>query len=83
MSLSTQLVRGSLALPMLLLFACLGLLAEAPATAEPVSAAVAAKVALHQLCRVDVSPRSQVIVLAQAPADLGSIAIRWRSPCRA
>lgn len=83
MSLSTQLVRGSLALPMLLLFALLGLLAESPATAEPVSAAAVAHVALQQLCRVDVSPRSHVIVLAQAPADLGSIALRWRSPCRA
>ena len=80
MSLSTQLVRGSLALPMLLLFAWLGVMAGAPAAAKQASAA---DVALHQLCRVDLSPRSHVIVLAQAPADLGSIAIRWRSPCRA
>jgi hypothetical protein len=27
--------------------------------------------------------RTRTLVLAQAPADLGSLAIRWSLPCRA
>lgn len=80
MCLSTQLIRGALALPMLLLFAWLGTQAEPPAPAAPLIAATDA--ALHELCRVH-GPRSHVLVLAQAPADLGTLAIRWRAPCRA
>ena len=55
MSLSTQLARGALALPMLLGFA-----------------------SLHQVA----SQRADVGLLAQAPADLGNLAIRWSHSCR-
>jgi hypothetical protein len=102
MSLSTQLTRGALALPMLLGFAGLGLLASQRADAERVDApieaitqathaAAAADVAriaravaverLSHLCAAAGRPR--VLVLAEAPADLGSLAIRWGRSCRA
>lgn len=79
MALSTQLIRGALALPLLLMFAWLGAHAEPPVHRRPLIAATDA--ALHQLCRVH-GPRSHVLVLAQAPADLGTLALRWRAPCR-
>lgn len=80
MSLSTQLARGTLALPMLSLFLALGLAAGPFAATESLPAPVAGVEAALQLCAV---PTRQVLVLAQAPADLGRLAIRWSQPCRA
>jgi hypothetical protein len=120
MSLATQLARGTLALPMLLAFAGLGLFANERVEAEPVSAlqaqvqatrfeqlrqfrqvehaaalerlAVAqARAAatlpaigqqLSKLCSAR-GARNHVLVLAQAPADLGTLAVRFNSACRA
>ena len=112
MKLSTQLVRGTLALPMLLGFGVLAFAGAEPVTAqaaEPVVAqemletpvratadaiaalpaaraeqvvlgrAVAGKVA--RLCESRVGPR--VLLLSQAPGDLGPLAVRWSHPCRA
>jgi hypothetical protein len=102
MSLSTQLTRGALALPMLLGFAGLGLFASERAEAERVLAPVevveqmaraseaadiariAQAAALARLSRFcGAAGRTRVLVLAQAPADLGNLAIRWGHSCRA
>ena len=110
MSLSTQLARGALALPMLLAFAGLGLVASQRADAERANvptvaleqaeaisrlarateaaelarltqaAAIPALERLSKLC--DAPGRARVLLLAQAPADLGNLAIRWRHSCR-
>ncbi len=110
MSLSTQLTRGALALPMLLGFASLGLVASQGAAAEradmpPMAisqalvihqmadAAEAAEVArlaqaatipaLERLSSLCTMPgRTRGLLLAQAPADLGNLAIRWSHACR-
>ena len=79
MSLSTQLARGTLALPLLLLFALLGVDAARGSPAEP--APVASAKLLPQFCSGQTT--RQVLVLAQAPGDLGQLAVRWSSPCRA
>ena len=80
MSMSTQLTRGAIALPMLLMFALLGFGAGEPVQADPI--AVARTGLLESVCsQVSVKPR--VLVLAQAPADLGTLVIRWKAPCRA
>lgn len=82
MTLSTQLSRGALALPLLLAFAGLGFI-QGPASAEPVDVAVQAQdQLLRAVCRLD-EGRSRVLVLAQAPADLGNLVLRWKAPCRA
>ena len=81
MTLSTQLRRGTLALPMLLMFGLLGFV-EAP-KAQPALMANAAQVELlHAVCPTD-GGKGRVLVLAQAPADLGNLVIRLRTPCRA
>ena len=110
MSLSTQLTRGALALPMLLGFASLGMVASQRAEAERVvvptmsisqsvairgmaEAAEAADVvrlaqaaaipALRRLSKLCSTPgHARVLMLAQAPADLGNLAIRWSHSCR-
>ena len=80
MLLSTQLTRAALSLPLLLAFAMLALLAESPEQAGP---GLSAPIALaQQICRMP-GQRANVLVLAQAPADLGTLAIRWQVPCRA
>jgi hypothetical protein len=82
MTLSTQLTRGALALPMLLLFAALGFV-QGPASAEPVDVAAQAQdQLLRAVCHLD-EGRTRVLVLAQAPADLGNLVLRWKAPCRA
>jgi len=99
MSLSTQLARGTLALPMLLAFAGLGLLANERVDADPIEQAleVVEQVQpveqdgaalpgigqqLSKLCGAR-SGRAHVLVLAQAPGDLGTLAVRFNTPCRA
>jgi hypothetical protein len=79
MSLSTQLSRGMLALPMLLLFAVLGVTALQTAEADAVQ--VVRVEMMSQLCKAP-GARSPTFVLAQAPGDLGRLAIRWNRPCR-
>jgi len=80
MSLSTQLARGTLALPMLSLFLALGLAGGPRAETESLPTPVAQVEAALRLC---IAPTRKVLVLAQAPADLGQLAIRWSQPCRA
>jgi hypothetical protein len=104
MSLSTQIARGTLALPLLLAFAGLGLLANDRADAAPVADPVAQVLQVEQaaalaearaaealpglgrqlsrLCSTRAT-RSHVFVLAQAPGDLGTLAVRFNTPCRA
>jgi hypothetical protein len=79
MSLSTQLARGTLAMPLLLAFALLGVVAGRNAEAD-VGQVVRSEV-FSQICNTPVG-RSHVLVLAQAPGDLGRLAIRWNQPCR-
>jgi len=79
MSLSTQLSRGMLALPMLFLFALLGVTAMQRAEAEAVQ--VVRVEVMSRLCSAP-GARSPAFVLAQAPGDLGRLAIRWNRPCR-
>lgn len=82
MTLSTQLARGVLALPMLALFVALGFV-RGPASAEPIAvAAKAQEQMLRAVCHLD-EGRTRVLVLAQAPADLGNLVVRWKTPCRA
>jgi len=78
-SLSTQLLRGALALPLLLLFAALALTATR-ATPE-ISVRVEPAAAAQQVCRVELA-HTRTLMLAQAPADLDRPA-RWRQDCRA
>jgi hypothetical protein len=83
MSLSTQLARGAVALPLMLLFCLLGFV-EAPRAENAVIAASnrAPAELLQAVCRIEGS-KSRVLVLAQAPGDLGSLVVRLRAPCRA
>jgi hypothetical protein len=37
---------------------------------------------LRAVCHLD-EGRTRVLVLAQAPADLGNLVLRWKAPCRA
>jgi hypothetical protein len=85
MSLSTQLHRGTLALPMLLLFAALALVAneevpasELPEVPAPVSAdALATAMAASPAC----NQQRPGLLLGHAPADL--VALAPRGACRA
>ena len=78
MSLSTQLVRGTLALPVLTLFALLGVVAGQVSQADPLPPEPVAMVA--RLCSIPARP---MLVLSQAPGDLGPIALRPGHSCRA
>ena len=80
MSMSTQLTRGAIALPMLLMFVLLGLGAREPVQADPID--LAEVELLDHLCP-EVTVRPRALLLAQAPADLGTLVIRWKAPCRA
>ena len=84
MSLSTQMNRGAIALPMLAVFAVLGFVAGVPAQAEPEStvARIAHEKLIESLCEIN-GGKSRVLVVAQAPADLGNLVVRWKAPCRA
>lgn len=77
MSMSTQLARGTLAVPLLLGFMALGLVA-ARAAPDPLQMAQARLLA--ELCEVAPAP-GHTLVLAQAPADLGQLVLRWQRPC--
>ena len=86
MSLSTQLTRGTLALPMLALFGVLALVSgeavNAKALAPKARPAVEASVAsgTGESCGTRARPQ---LLLAQAPADLGLISPRQGADCRA
>ena len=84
MNLSTQLNRGALALPMLAMFVLLGFMADEPVQADTRSevARMAQARLINGLCQID-GGKSRVIVLSQAPADLGQLVVRWKAPCRA
>lgn len=75
MTLSTQLARGTLALPMLVLFAALALVANRTAEAEPYADA-RAELAQAQAATICAALPRPPLVLSQAPADLGPIAHR-------
>lgn len=79
MSLSTQLARGTLALPMLSLFALLALTAGQSNGAIPADLAQVEMTA-PSICSL---PPKPVLILAQAPADLGQLAFRSGHTCRA
>ena len=84
-SMSTQLLRGTIAFPMLLMFAGFGVVAARGVQAECDSHAAvdAAKVQIMaRLCEARESSR-QTLVLAHAPADLGNLVLRFNPPCRA
>ena len=82
MSLSTQLVRGTLALPLGLMFILLGFV-EVPRAETAMAAASAAAPAelMEAVCRLD-GGKSRVLVLAEAPGDLGRLVVRLHAPCR-
>lgn len=80
MSLSTQLARGTLALPLLAVFGLLALSPQLQTSIEPI--ALARPEASTRLCLIG-TPREHALLLAQAPADLGPMAKRWRQACRA
>lgn len=80
MSMTTQLTRGAFALPMLLMFLVLGFAAGEPLAADPID--LARTQLMDNLC-TEVTIKPRVLVLAQAPADLGALVIRWKAPCRA
>ena len=88
MSLSTQLTRGTLALPMLALFGVLALVsgeavdakALAPKARPAQQASVATSTVEAGACGFHARPQ---LMLAQAPADLGPIAQRQGAGCRA
>jgi hypothetical protein len=86
MSLSTQLTRGTLALPMLALFGVLALVSgeavNAEALAPKAGPAVPAEVASGEAAACGTHARPQLL-LAQAPADLGPMAQRQGAGCRA
>ena len=84
MNLSTQLNRGALALPMLAMFVLLGFMAGEPVQADTQRdvARMAQARLIKGLCQID-GGKSRVIVLSQAPADLGQLVVRWKAPCRA
>jgi hypothetical protein len=80
MSLSTQLTRGTLALPMLALFGVLALVGGRAAEAETLDVAP-----LKLEARTDAPscPGARpALLLAQAPADLGPIMQRPGNNCR-
>ena len=93
MSLSTQLHRGTLALPMLLLFAALALVANeeisvpsAPVEPAPVHAASpgqAASLARALAPAVYCNLPRPGLLLGHAPADLAAFAPRSGAACRA
>jgi hypothetical protein len=80
MSLSTQLARGHLALSFLLLFALLALATSWTVEAEPAKAKAVGVEINVPTCSV---PPRHLLVLAQAPADLGKLANRIGPSCRA
>ena len=88
MSLSTQLTRGTLALPMLALFGVLALVsgeavkaeALAPKARATAQASVASTTVEAVACGAHARPQ---LLLAQAPADLGPLAQRQSVGCRA
>lgn len=84
MSLSTQMNRGAIALPMLALFALLAIVTGEPieAEAETAVAQIAHQRLIDGLCEIE-GGKSRVLVVAQAPADLGNLVVRWKAPCRA
>jgi hypothetical protein len=86
MSLSTQLTRGTLALPMLALFAVLALVSgeavSARALAPEAGPAVQAQAGTGETTACGAQLRPQLL-LAQAPADLGPLAQRQGAGCRA
>lgn len=84
MNLSTQLNRGALALPMLAMFVLLGFVAGEPVQANPEArvARIAQERMINGLCEIDAG-KTRILVLSQAPADLGQLVIRWKAPCRA
>jgi hypothetical protein len=65
---------------MLLMFAVLGVIASRSAEANLVQAARSEL--MTQVCSLP-GPHTRVLVLARAPADLGSLVIRWSQPCHA
>jgi hypothetical protein len=79
MSLTTQLHRGVLAFPLLLLFALLALVAS-PAPTRALAGTLPAA-GPTPVCRLE-PVRAHALWLAQAPADLEA-PIRWRQACRA
>ena len=78
MSLTTQLLRGALAMSLLLMFALLAL-AATPAPLRMTMQADSAT-ARPRVCRVELA-HTRTLLLAQTPADLD--AARWRQSCRA
>jgi hypothetical protein len=90
MSLSTQLTRGTLALPMLALFGVLALVAGETVNAESLApkarataqATVAVTATAGEAAACGTHARPQLL-LAQAPADLGPLAQRQSAGCRA
>jgi hypothetical protein len=81
MSLSTQLSRGTLALPMLALFGVLALVGGRAAEAETLAVApLKLEVRVDAPCSPNARP---ALLLAQAPADLGPIVQRQGNNCRA
>lgn len=79
MSFSTQLTRGTLALPLLALFGALALFGNQPADAQALPSAAAMEISSLDDAGCHALPRP-VLMLAQAPADLGPIARRQRQP---
>jgi hypothetical protein len=80
MSLATQLRRGVLALPLLLLFAFLALVASQAPT-QALAGTLPVAVPTMPVCKLE-PVRAHALWLAQAPADLEA-PIRWRQACRA
>ena len=79
MSLTTQLLRGALAMSLLLMFA---LLALASTPTRPMLSVQAHPAPAHsRVCRLEVA-HTRTLLLAQTPADLETPA-RWRQACRA
>jgi len=85
MSLSTQLSRGALALPLLAAFALLALISPPTASADKLPTTVEAAVMIAQArhsCDL-AGHRFMTLRLAAAPADLGNLSARWSRACRA
>mgnify|MGYP001026839263 CR=1 FL=1 len=98
MSLSTQLTRGTLALPMLALFGVLALVAGEPVDASPETGSAAAAHAAASAREAALVAGRHLVLEARnadagcgphlrpamllAPADLGQIAQRQASACR-